>query len=454
MITDFKSHFRKNWSLAYPVMLSHLGQVTVQVADNMMVGRLGKEPLAGASFANSIFMVFLVMGIGMSFAITPLTAQADGEKNVPKLTEILKHGFLVNVVFGILLTAILLSSENMLWYFNQPEIVVELAIPYLFVISVSLIPFMAFQAFRQFADGLGFTKQSMYITIAGNLLNIVLNYIFIFGKFGVEPMGLYGAGLATLISRIIMALLMIAFIYFNKRFSQYWEVFEIGNLSLGLIKENLRLGFPMAFQFTFEVSTFSLAAIMIGWIGTSALAAHQIAINMASITYMVALGISSAATIRVANQLGRKDFKTLRNAALTCFIMAIALMSITGIFFIVGRDYLPILYIDDAEVIAQASILLIVAGLFQLSDGIQVIGLGALRGMSDVKIPTLITLVAYWVIGLPLGYIIGFTFDQGALGVWYGLLAGLTIAAILLFIRFNSLTKRLILTNPDVEIAQ
>ena len=444
MITDFKEHFRKNLSLAYPIMLSHLGQMTVQVADNMMVGHLGKEPLAGSSFANSIFVIFLVMGIGMSYAITPMTAQADGKKNIKKLTEILKHGFLVNFIYGTLLTIILLSTTDILWHFNQPEIVVELAIPYLGIISLSLIPFMAYQAFRQFAEGLGYTKQSMYITIVGNIVNIILNYILIFGKLGVEPMGLYGAGLATMISRVLMAIMMISFVYFNHRFAMYWENFKIGFFSKKLIKEILKLGFPMSFQFIFEVSTFSLAAIMIGWLGTGPLAAHQIAINMASISYMIALGISSAATIRVGNQLGQKDYKTLRNAALTCYVMAIVFMSMTAVFFILARNSLPLLYINDPEVIAQAATLLIIAGLFQLSDGVKVIGLGALRGMSDVKIPTLITLISYWIIGLPLGYVFGFTMDLGALGVWYGLLAGLSIAAVLLFIRFNNLTIKLI----------
>ncbi len=448
MITDFRKHFHKNLSLAYPVMLSHLGQVTVHVADSMMVGRIGKEPLAGSSFANSIFVIFLVMGIGMSYAITPQTAQADGEKNIPKLTEILKHGILINTLFGVLLAVIILSGKNLLWFFNQPEIVVELALPYLVIITYSLLPFMLYQAFRQFAEGLGFTKQAMYITIAGNILNIILNYILIFGKLGFEPMGLLGAGVATLISRIVMALLMISFVYFNHRFTQYWYAFKYGNFSWTLIKVNLNLGFPMAFQFIFEVSTFSLAAIMIGWMGTTQLAAHQIAINMASISYMISLGIAAAATIRVGNQLGQKDYKTMRNAAMTCFIMAIGFMSFTAIVFILGRYFLPTLYIEDTYVIHQAAILLIIAGLFQLSDGVQVIALGALRGMSDVKIPTLITLVAYWIIGLPLGYLFGFTLNQGALGVWYGLLAGLTIAAVLLFIRFNNLSRNLISGQP------
>lgn len=426
-------------------MLSHLGQMSVQVADNMMVGRIGKEPLAASSFANSLFVVFLVMGIGMSFAITPQTAQADGENDTPKLTAILKHGILVNGLFGLLLSSVLFFGDEVMWYFSQPEIVVVLAIPYLKVIALSLIPFMVFQAFRQFAEGLGFTKQAMYITIVANLLNIFLNYVFIFGKLGFAPMGLYGAGLATFISRIVMAMLMVAYVYYNHRFAPYWKEFTFGNFSMELALNNLKLGIPMAFQLIFEVTTFSIAAIMIGWLGTVPLAAHQIAINMASVSYMVALGISTAAMIRVGNQLGKKDYATMRNAVLTSFIMAIGLMSVAALAFIFGRNFLPTLYIEDPEVIKQAAVLLIVAGLFQLSDGVQVIGLGALRGMSDVKIPTIITLISYWAIGLPLGYVLGFTFGLDALGVWYGLLAGLTIAAVLLFLRFNSQSKKLLL---------
>ena len=428
-------------------MLSHLGQVLVQVSDSMMVGRVGTESLGGATFANSLFGVFLMMGIGMSYAITPQTAKADGENDHLKLTEILKHGLLVNFVFGVLLCSILVIGNKALWHFNQPESVVELAIPYFKVIAFSLIPFMIFQAFRQFAEGLGFTKQAMYITIAANVVNIVLNYILIFGKLGFEPMGLYGAGLATLMSRILMAILIALFINFNHRFTIYKQNFKFGSFSMNLVKDNLRLGIPMTFQIAFEVTTFSVAAIMVGWLGKIQLAAHNIALNMASITYMLSLGISAAATIRVGNQLGKKDYNTMRQAALTCFLMVIVFMSVTALVFILGRNFLPTLYIEDIEVIQQASLLLIVAGLFQLSDGIQVIGLGALRGMSDVKIPTIITLIAYWVIGLPSGYLFGFVLDQGAIGVWYGLLSGLSIAAVLLFIRFNAMSKKLILTN-------
>jgi MATE family multidrug resistance protein len=444
LITDFKNHLNTNLKLAYPVMLSHLGQVLVHVADSMMVGRFGgSEPLAAAVFAGSFFSVFLVMGIGMSFAITPQVAQADGGNNPSRIIEILKHGLLVNSLFGLLLASILFFGREGLWFFDQPDNVVKLAIPYLQIISISLFPFMVFQAFRQFAEGLGYTKQAMYITIAANIINVGLNYVFIFGRFGFPPMGLYGAGLATLISRVVMALMMVAFVYFNHRFGKYWKVFVWGNFSPPLIRKTLQLGIPIAFQTTFEVTTFGIAVILIGWLGEIPLAAHNIAINMASITYMVSLGISTTAMIRVGNQLGRKDYSTMRAAAQVCFVMVTVFMSLMAVVFVVGRGFFPTMYIEDQAVVHQAAQLLIVAGLFQLSDGIQVVGLGALRGMSDVKVPTLITLLAYWGFGLPMGYLLGFNFEMGAMGVWYGLLAGLSVAAMLLFIRFNLLSKKL-----------
>ncbi len=454
---DFKSHLRKNFFLAYPVMLSQLGQVMVGVADSMMVGRLGKEPLAAASFANSIFIVFLVFGIGISFAITPQTAQADGEKDTSKLVQILKHGIGINTIFGILLCSFILINIRGIYYLNQPDPVVNLAGPYLSVIGLSLVPFMIFQAFRQFVEGLGYTKQAMFITIGANIINVIFNYILIYGKLGFPQLGLLGAGISTLFSRVLMALAIAGMVYVDRRFIRFRSGFRPGDYTVPLIKHFLKLGLPMAFQLIFEVTTFSLAAIMMGWLGSTQLAAHQIAINLASVSYMVALGISAAATIRVGNQLGQKDFGTMREAAFTSMFMGAIFMAFTAFLFIVGRHTLPYLYINDPSVRDLASSLLIVAGLFQLSDGFQAIGLGILRGMSDVKVPTLITLVAYWVLGLPLGYFMAFHLDFGALGIWYGLLIGLTSAAILLFVRFNVVSKRRLLQlqqfMPSVKTA-
>ncbi len=444
MMLNFKDNFSRTFYLAYPVMLSQLGQVLVGVADSMMVGRLGAEPLAAASLANSIFFVVLMFGIGVSMAITPLVAMADGNDNPKKISRIFNHGFLINMLTGFMLFLIIVFFSPMLNFLNQPKEVVVLAIPYLAIITLSLLPFMFFQTFKQFAEGLSQTKQAMYITLLCNALNVFLNWIFIYGKLGIPAMGLNGAGWATLISRIIMGVAIAYYVWKSKRYKPFELSFGFKNLNFPMVSKLLKIGVPTGFQFIFEVGAFSSAAIMMGWIGVNALAAHQIAINLASISYMMASGLSAAAMVRVGNQLGRKDIISLREAGFTVFAMVTMFMSISAIIFIAFREFLPSLYIDDMEVIKMSATLLIIAGLFQLSDGIQVVGLGALRGMSDVKIPTIVTLVAYWVIGLPLGYLFAFSWGMEEVGIWIGLLTGLTLTGILLLYRFHYLSNKLL----------
>ncbi|MDH5366729.1 MAG: MATE family efflux transporter [Cyclobacteriaceae bacterium] len=441
----YTDHFKKNYLLAYPVMLSQLGHVMVGVADNMMVGRLGAIPLAAASLGNAVFFMLLTFGIGVSYAITPLVAAADGEGNKGKIIQVFKHGLVINGITGVILFTIILLGGQGLHYMNQPIKVVEQAIPYLTIITFSILPLMFFQTFKQFAEGLSNTKQAMYITLTSNVINVVLNYIFIYGKLGFPAMGLLGAGYATLISRIIMAIAMGMYIYRNPRFASYRQGFQFGGYVNKMFRKMLNLGIPSGMQFSFEVSAFAGAAIMIGWISAEALAAHQIAINLAAISYMMASGLSAAATIRVGNQLGRKNIVILRRAAFSIYMMVLIFMSVWAVIFFMGRYFLPSLYIDDIAVIEQASILVIIAGLFQLSDGVQVVSLGALRGLSDVKVPTWLTFIAYWGLGLPIGYYLGFVVNWGAEGIWYGLLIGLSAVGISLFFRFNSLTKKLLL---------
>jgi MATE family multidrug resistance protein len=437
----YLKQFKTTFLLAYPVMLSQLGQIMVGVSDSVMVGQLGTAPLAGVSLGNSIFVLFLTFGIGISYGITPLVAKADGEKNPRTIIDILKHGFLVNCSTGCFLFLSLYFTAFLFPYLNQPAEVIVLAKPYFIVISFSIIPFMIFQVFRQFSEGLSLTRQAMMITISGNILNIILNYLFIFGKLGIPAYGMLGAGIATLIARTYMALAMIVFVLYGKYFTQYWAYFNKRGLDMRLVRNILNIGLPSGLQFIFEVGAFSLAAIMIGWLGASSLAAHQIAINLAAITYMMATGLAAATTIRVGNQLGKRDFRSMREVGFTGFIMSGTFMSINALILIIGRYYFPTLYIHEAEVIGIASDLLLIAALFQLSDGIQVVGLGALRGMADVRIPTLVTLIAYWVLALPVGYFLGFTFNLGASGIWIGLLTGLTITAVVLLYRFHKLCK-------------
>ncbi|WP_106133208.1 MATE family efflux transporter [Mongoliibacter ruber] len=444
MMLNFKENFSKTFYLAYPVMLSQLGQVLVGVADSMMVGRLGAEPLAAASLANSIFFVVLMFGIGVSMAITPLVAMADGNGRPKRISRIFNHGFVINLLTGVMLFLIIVLFSPMLNFLNQPEEVVVLAIPYLAIITLSLLPFMFFQTFKQFAEGLSQTKQAMYITLVCNGLNVFLNWVLIYGNLGFPAMGLNGAGWATLISRVLMGIAIAYYVWKSKRYKPFELNFGFKNLSFPMLSKLLRIGVPTGFQFIFEVGAFSTAAIMMGWIGVNALAAHQIAINLASVSYMMASGLSAAAMVRVGNQLGKKDIISLREVGFTIFAMVTMFMSVTAIFFIAFREFLPSLYIDDVEVIKMSATLLIIAGLFQLSDGIQVVGLGALRGMSDVKVPTIVTLIAYWVIGLPLGYVFAFYMGMEEVGIWIGLLVGLTVTGILLLYRFHSLSNKLL----------
>lgn len=441
---QYKAHFKKNILLAVPVMLSQLGHVMVGVADSIMVGQLGTVPLAAVSLGNGIFAVVLMFGIGMSFAITPLVAAADGENNYRKSAKVFKHGFYINLATGILLFLLTFACGPVLYLLDQPEEVVRLTIPYLGIIALSLVPFMIFQSFKQFAEGLSFTKYAMYITVAANLINIGLNYVMIYGKLGFEPMGLVGAGWATLISRILMPIAMGIYVIKGAAFRPYLKGFRWRGISKKLTIRMIKLGFPTGMQFVFEVGAFSGALFMVGWLGTKPLAAHQIAINLASVSYMMATGISAAATVRVGNQLGKNDIPNLRMAGFTSFILGVGFMCFTALIFILGQSFLPGLYSKDAEVIGIAASLVVIAAFFQISDGIQVVALGALRGLEDVRVPTVIAVIAYWVIGLPLGYFLSFHMGLGARGIWFGLLTGLSLAAIMLSYRFNLLTRRLL----------
>ena len=307
---------------------------------------------------------------------------------------------------------------------------------------------MIFQTYRQFAEGLERTRMAMVIVIGSNLLNIALNYVLIFGKHGFPALGLNGAGWATLISRVVMAICMMLYVYYGKKFTAYRKGFSIGNYSKPVISKMLHIGLPAGSQFIFEAGAFGFSALMMGWLGTTALAAHQIAINLATISYMTTSGLAAAATIRVGNFLGKRDKENLQRSAFTMIWMAVALMTAWALLFIFGRYFLPALYIDDVEVIELTAGLLIIAAFFQLSDGTQVVCAGALRGLQDVKVPSILIFVAYWVIALPLGYLLAFPLGLGANGIWIGLSIGLTLTASAMVLRFWSLSQKI----PRFEI--
>lgn len=439
---SYRSHFNKTLNLAYPVMLSQLGHIMVGIVDSIMVGQIGSAELAASAFANGFLGVFLMFGIGISYGITPLVAQADGQSDAGKITRLLRHGIILCGTVGILLFILLFGASYLFPFMDQPEAVVALGTPYFLIIAASLIPLMIFQNFRQFSEGLSVTKPTMYITIVANLVNVLLNYLLIYGKFGFPEMGLNGAGWATLVSRVLMALGLCFFVMRYDQFKVYRAAFNLRKIKSNFFKPMLKLGVPSGIQFVFEVGAFTMASIMMGWLGTNSLAAHQIAISLVSLSYMMASGISAASTVRVGNQIGKKDGLNLKRVGNTSFLMALVFMACCAILFIGLSSFFPTLYVSDPEVIKIATTLIIIAGFFQLSDGVQVVGLGSLRGMSDVKVPTIITLVAYWGIAIPVSYLLGFMLDLGPSGIWYGLLIGLTVAGIALFFRFKRLAER------------
>ncbi|WP_203257957.1 MATE family efflux transporter [Hyunsoonleella ulvae] len=452
-IKNYTKEFKYNWKLASPVMLGMLGHTFVSFVDNIMVGQLGTAELAAVSLGNSFMFIAMSLGIGFSTAITPLIAEADTARNFEIGKSYFKHGLFLCTVLGVILFGMVVLAKPLMYFMKQPVEVVELAIPYLDLVAVSLIPLVIFQGIKQFSDGLSMTKYPMYATLIANLVNIVLNYILIFGKFGMPQLGIVGAAYGTLVSRIIM----VAYLWFllknNHSSIRYVSNIKFFVLETLMLKKVFNLGLPSAMQMFFEVAIFTAAIWLSGLLGKNPQAANQIALNLASMTFMVAMGLSVAAMIRVGNQKGLKRYRELRRIAFSIFLFGFMLAVCFAILFLIFHNQLPKLYldhddianaIDNTEVLKIAANLLLVASVFQISDSIQVMVLGALRGLQDVKIPMLLLFVAYWVIGFPVSWFLGKADAYGSIGIWIGLLAGLTAAAILLYIRFNYLTKKLI----------
>jgi len=453
LLKQYTKEFKYNIRLSVPVILGMLGHTFVAFADNIMVGQLGTAELAAVSLGNSFVFIAMSLGIGFSTAITPLVAEADGAGNKANGKSALKHGLVLCAVLGLSLFGIILLLKPIMYLMKQPPEVVELAMPYLDLVAFSLVPLVIFQAFKQFSEGLSQTKYPMYATIIANVVNIILNYLLIFGSFGFPKLGIVGAAIGTLTSRFIMVLYIWFLLKGKKKFHDYVTGFNFKQIEKKVIRKIINLGFPSALQMFFEVAIFTAAIWLSGVLGKNAQAANQIALNLSSMTFMFGMGLGVAAMIRVGNQKGLQNFKELRRIAQSIFVLTLLIEVVFAALFLWGRDWFPTIYLDvndarnmtdNTEVIFLAGQLLLVAAFFQISDGIQVVVLGALRGLQDVRIPTLITFIAYWLIGFAICYYLGLHSDFGSPGIWIGLLTGLTASAIMLYIRFNYLTKKLI----------
>ncbi len=438
---NYKYHIKETIKLAYPVVIGQLGHMMLGVVDSLMVGRLGAVYLAAASLVNGLILLIIVLGIGMSVALTPLVAIAKGSEKHDECGIILRQGLLVNLIFSFLLVIVIYFLADLVYYLDQPIEVAQYAESYLKILNISIIPFMLFQTYKQFSEGLSFTKPPMVILVVSNLVNAFGNWVLIFGNLGFPKMELDGAGYASLMTRIFMAIAIFLYIRNAKSFKEFDPSLKFKSINMPIIKKIVNLGIPGGFQMFFEVGGFSFAAIMVGWIGVNQLAAHQIALNLASITFMVGLGISISATIRIGNFLGKRDLAGIKKAGFTALFLVTLIMGSFGLLFFIFRNYLPTLYINDLEVIKIASSLIIIAAIFQIVDGLQVVGVGILRGLTDLKAPMFISFVAYWIIGLPVAYLLGFVFQFGVEGIWVSFIVGLSLAAIFFFLRFRKFLK-------------
>ncbi|MGJ8684213.1 MAG: MATE family efflux transporter [Nonlabens sp.] len=440
-LQDYTREFGKNLSIAYPIMAGQIAHLLVAFADNVMVGKLGDASLAAVSLGNTLIFIALSIGIGFSFAITPLVAEADAQGNYKRVKQLFHNGVLVSTANGVLLCILLFLAEPILYALDQPDEVIVLAIPYMRIVALSMIPLMLFQAIKQFSDGLSRTVFAMQATIIANIINVILNYLLIYGEFGFPRLEVEGAAYGTLAARVIMVPVLIFLLSRKVEMKKYFDSME--SFSIEIFKKLLNLGFPTALQMFFEVSLFTAAIIMSGVLGTKSQAANQIALNLSALTFMVGVGLSVTATIRVGNQLGNNNISELRRIAKSIFLLTILFDIAFALMFYLLKDRLPWIYIQDYEVVRLASGLLIVAAFFQISDGLQVVFLGALRGLQDVWIPSVICFIAYWLVGFPISYYLGIINNYGGKGIWVGLLVGLSVSSLLMYMRYRYLVNKI-----------
>ncbi|MCX6171512.1 MAG: MATE family efflux transporter [Flavobacterium sp.] len=453
-LSQYTKEFSYNLRLAYPVILGMLGHTLIGIVDNIMVGKLGSTELAAVSLGNSLIFIAMSLGIGFSTAITPIVAEANAENDISKIRSAFHHGLFLCTILGILLFGLVVLAKPIMGLLHQPKEVITLAMPYLDWVAFSLVPLIIYQGYKQFADGLSMTKVSMYAIIMASIVHVIINYCLIYGFWIFPKMGILGAGLGTVISRIAMVTFMHIILSRKEQLKEYFKDFSFDEIKKSTLKKIIDLGFPSALQMLFEVVLFTAAIWLCGNIGKTSQAANQIALSLASMTFMVAMGLSVVSMIRISHQKGLNDYKQLIIVARSIFLLAIILEIVFAFLFVALHQVLPYMFLnmenqyqllDNKEVVIIASKLLLVAAVFQISDGIQVVVLGALRGLQDVKIPMYITFVAYWVVGFPISFYLGEYTSLKAIGVWIGLFAGLSVAALFLFIRFHYLTKKLVL---------
>lgn len=447
---NFKNYipfYKRNLNLAVPVMITQAGQMVVQFADNIMVGRLGTEQFAGVAFANSLFTIGMVFCIGFTQGLTPYAGQSFGKGNHKEVAKYFQNSFIMDMFLCVAVLAVMFAIIPFMQYMGQDPDILGYAQSYYAILVLSLIPFILFFAIRNFSEGIGITKYAMYITIVCNLVNIFFNWILIFGHLGAPAMGVNGAAIATLISRIFMFISFATLLVTISPYKKYLKLIRKPLIDKVKIKELLKTSIPISLQGLVEITAFSLSGIMVGWFGKEALAANQIALTITTFSFMIAQGIGVAATIRVSHQMGEKRYKDARSAGYASVHLSVGFMGTAGLIYILSRHYIPYIFTSDPAVATIAGSLMIISAGFQIFDAIQLAGVASLRALADVRMPLIFSIISYYFICLPLGYFCGHVLNLGPTGVWTGLMLGLMFAAILFLYRFNKLTKRYIATE-------
>lgn len=435
-----KIEARKTLKLAFPIILGELAQMALGIIDTAMVGAVNYKQLAAAALVMSIVSIPYVFGIGITISVSQMVSMAHGRNDKKMASHYLYNGFWLCTISAIIIALCLEFGKGILLHLNQDPEVAALAMPYLQIMGWSVIPMLLFLALKQFADGLEFTKTAMILSVAAIPLNVFLNWLMIYGNLGFPRLELLGAGYATLITRILIFVVLGVIILNHGTFRRYIAVRRVvWKLNWQTQKELLAIGIPSSFQITMEVAAFAVSGILIGTIGAVEQAAHQIALSLASLTFMVSMGLSQAGSIRASNAFGRNDRSAISFIGKGTIAMALIYGSICAVGFIIFRDYLPTLFNENTDVVKLAAYLLIFAAVFQISDSTQAISAGLLRGIKDVKVPTYFIFIAYWVIGIPAGYLLAFHFGMGAAGIWMGFIIGLTFSAVFLSLRFKKL---------------
>lgn len=439
--STFLRETRATLALAVPMTTGQLGQMLLGFSDSLMIGRVGVVPLAACAFANGILNILFVTGLGLVVSVSILAAQAHGAQRPREAGETLRHGLVIGIGTGLALVAALFVASPFLYLFHQPPDVLEQSRPFLVIVGWSLIPALVWQCLKQYCEALSHPLLPTLAMLGTVALNVFLSWVLIYGHLGAPALGLTGAAWATFSARIVLLVFTFALVVRSPRFREALPVRWLAGLSWAQLRRQFTVGLPVAVQLFFEVGFFALAAVLMGWLGTVPLAAHQIAITYAALTFMLPLGVSMAVSVRVSQAVGAREWTRVRVIGLGGIGVAVAFTMATAATFLIAGNGLARLAVNDAPTAALAARLLVVAGVFQIFDGVQVAGIGALRGLTDVRIPTAIAFVAYWLIALPVCYGVGIAGHGGALGIWWGLALGLAVSAGALTWRFLAKTR-------------